>query len=43
MNWSIVEENWKQYKGKVMAHWGKLNDNHLDKIADKRDQLAGKI
>jgi uncharacterized protein YjbJ (UPF0337 family) len=43
MNWDIVEGNWKQFKGMVKEQWGKLNDNHLDKIAGKRDQLAGKI
>lgn len=43
MNWDIVEGNWKQFKGKVQAQWGKLTDDHLDVIAGKRDQLAGKI
>lgn len=43
MNWDIVEGNWKQFKGKVKAKWGKLTDDHLDEIAGKRDQLAGKI
>ena len=43
MDWNIVEGNWKQFKGKVKAQWGKLSDDHLDVIAGKRDQLAGKI
>lgn len=43
MNWDIVEGNWKQFKGKVKARWGKLTDDHLDAIAGKRDVLAGKI
>ena len=43
MNWDIVEGNWKQFKGKVKEQWGKLTDDHLDKIAGKRDQLTGKI
>ena len=43
MNWDIVEGNWKQYKGKVKAQWGKLTDDHLDVIAGKRVELAGKI
>ncbi|MCL5800978.1 MAG: CsbD family protein [Gammaproteobacteria bacterium] len=43
MNWDIVEGNWKQFKGKVKTRWGKLTDDHLDVIAGKRDQLAGKI
>jgi uncharacterized protein YjbJ (UPF0337 family) len=43
MNWDIVKGNWKQFKGKVKAQWGKLTDDHLDVIAGKRDELAGKI
>ncbi|MBS1156927.1 MAG: hypothetical protein H6R07_2851 [Proteobacteria bacterium] len=43
MNWNIIEGNWKQYKGMIKARWGKLTDDHLDVIAGKRDQLAGKI
>lgn len=43
MNWDIVEGNWKQFKGKVNAQWGKLTDDHLDEIAGKRDELAGRI
>ena len=43
MNWDIVEGNWKQFKGKVKAQWGKLSDNHIDLIAGKRTELAGKV
>lgn len=43
MNWDIVEGNWKQYKGRVKAQWGKLTDDHLDVIAGRRIALAGKI
>jgi uncharacterized protein YjbJ (UPF0337 family) len=43
MNWDIVEGNWKQFKGKVKARWGSLNDDHLDVIARKRVELSGKI
>ena len=43
MNWDIIEGNWKQYKGKVKAQWGKLTDDHLDVIAGRRTELAGKI
>ena len=42
-NGDIVKGNWKQFKGKVKAQWGKLTDDHLDEIAGKRDELAGKI
>jgi uncharacterized protein YjbJ (UPF0337 family) len=43
MNWDIVEGNWKQFKGKAKAQWGKLTDDQLDVIAGKRVELAGKI
>lgn len=43
MNWDNVEDNWKQCKGKVKAGWRKLTDDHLDVIADKRIESAGKI
>ncbi len=37
------EGNWKQVKGKVKEHWGKLTDDDLNVIDGKRDQLEGKI
>ena len=43
MYWDIVEGNWKQFKGKVKAQWGKLSDSHIDLIAGKRTELAGKV
>ena len=43
MNWDIAEGNWKQFRGNVKAEWGKLTDDHLDVIAGKRIELAGKI
>lgn len=43
MNWDIVEGNWKQFKGKVKAQWGKLSDDHIDLIAGRRTELAGKV
>jgi len=43
MTWNIVESNWKRFKGKVKAKWGKLTDDHRDVIAGKRVELSGKI
>jgi len=43
MNWDIVEGDWKQFKGKVKAQWGKLTVDQLDVIAGKRVELAGKV
>lgn len=41
MNWDVIEGNWKQYKGQVKAHWGRLSNGHLEIIAGKREQLEG--
>ena len=43
MNWDRIEGNWKQFKGKVKEHWGKLTDDQIDVIAGKREQLAGRV
>jgi uncharacterized protein YjbJ (UPF0337 family) len=43
MSWNVIEGNWKQYAGKVKAHWGKLTDDHIAAINGRREQLAGKI
>jgi uncharacterized protein YjbJ (UPF0337 family) len=43
MNWDRIEGNWKQFKGNVKEQWSRLTDAHLDVIAGKREQLAGKI
>lgn len=36
LNWDGVEGSRKQFKGK-------FTDDHIDRVAGKRDQLAGKI
>ncbi len=43
MNKDTIEGNWKEFKGKVKSHWGKLTDDRLDVVDGKRDQLAGEI
>lgn len=43
MNWDIAAGNWKQFKGQVKAHWGKLSDDHLEVIDGKRVELMGKL
>lgn len=42
MNRDIVEGNWKQLKGKVMAQWGELTGDRLDVIAGKRIERSGR-
>jgi uncharacterized protein YjbJ (UPF0337 family) len=43
MNWDEIKGDWKQFAGKVKAHWGKLTDDDLTHIAGKKDELAGKL
>jgi uncharacterized protein YjbJ (UPF0337 family) len=43
MGWNRIEGNWKHFNGKVKEQWGHLTDDHLEKIAGRRDQLEGKI
>jgi uncharacterized protein YjbJ (UPF0337 family) len=43
MNNDRIQGRWKQVKGKVKEHWGKLTDDDLDVIAGRRDQLLGRI
>ena len=41
MNWDQIKGNWAQVKGKAREQWGDLNDNELDRIAGRKDQLIG--
>jgi uncharacterized protein YjbJ (UPF0337 family) len=43
MNWDTAKGNWTLLKGNMKLQWGNLTDDHLSKIAGRRDQLAGKI
>lgn len=43
MNKDIIEGNWKQLKGKVQAQWGKLTNDHIDRISGNRERLKGEI
>jgi len=43
MNRDIVAGNWKQFKGRVKAQWGKLTGGHLDVIDGRRIELSGRI
>jgi uncharacterized protein YjbJ (UPF0337 family) len=43
MNWQQIEGKWKEMKGGVKEHWGKLTDDELTQIEGKRDKLAGLI
>jgi uncharacterized protein YjbJ (UPF0337 family) len=43
MSWDRVEGNWRQLRGKVKVHWGKLTDDQIDQVAGRRDQLVGLV
>ncbi|MBO6754811.1 MAG: CsbD family protein [Roseibium sp.] len=41
MNWDQIEGNWKEFKGKAQAQWGKLTDDEMDRVEGRRTELAG--
>ncbi len=41
MEWSQIEGNWKQFKGKIKEQWADLTDDDLMKIEGNRNQLEG--
>lgn len=43
MNWTIAENNWHQFKGRVRARWIKLDEEQLAVIAGKRPELLKSI
>ena len=43
MNWDTVQGNWKQFKGKMTARWGKSSDDPGDVISGKSEEVVGKI
>jgi len=43
MNWDQIEGQWKEVKGKVREHWGKLTDDDLETIAGKKDKMLGTL
>ncbi len=43
MDWSHIEGNWKQFKGKAKGRRADLTDDDLLKIEGNREQLEGKL
>ena len=43
MNWDQLEGKWKQVKGSVKQHWGKLTDDDLDYMSGSRDRFVGRL
>jgi uncharacterized protein YjbJ (UPF0337 family) len=43
MNKDIAAGQWKQLKGKVREHWGRMTDDEVDQIQGRYENLIGKI
>lgn len=43
MDWSSIEQNWKQFRGNIKQKWVKLSDPDLDRIDGRRDRLEEAI
>ncbi len=43
MNKDVLKGKWKQVRGKVRQHWGKLRNNQLDQIGGRYEGLVGLI
>lgn len=43
MNQDIFSGRWKELKGSVKEHWGKLTNDHLDEINGKSEKLVGRL
>jgi uncharacterized protein YjbJ (UPF0337 family) len=43
MNKDMLAGKWKQIKGSIKQHWGKLTDDEIDRIEGSFDRLVGTI
>ena len=43
MNWSTIENGWKDYKAAAKQQWSKLSDEQLDGTMGKREQLSSRV
>ena len=43
MNWTVAENNWSQFKGRIRARWIKLDEGQLAMIGGKRAELLKSI
>ena len=43
MNWSTIENGWRDYKFSAKQQWNKLSDEQLDGTMGKREQLATRV
>lgn len=43
MDWSSMEQNWKEFRRNVKQKWVKLSDEDLDDINGRRERLEETI
>jgi len=43
MNWTTLQGNWNETKGKVKSKWGRLTDDDLMQVQGQKDRLVGVI
>jgi len=43
MNWTTLQGNWNETKGKVKSKWGRLTDDDLLQVQGQKDRLVGVI
>jgi len=43
MNWTTVQGNWNDAKGRVKTKWGRLTDDDLMQVEGNKDRLVGMI
>jgi uncharacterized protein YjbJ (UPF0337 family) len=43
MNWTLAQDHWPQFKGRIRARWIKLDDEQLTAIAGQRPELLKRI
>jgi uncharacterized protein YjbJ (UPF0337 family) len=43
MNGDILKGKWKELRGQVRAWWGQLNDNDINQIQGRYEQLIGRL
>jgi len=41
MLWDRIEANWRQLRALARRKWSRLNADHIDQIAGKRERLLG--
>ena len=43
VSWDVIERNWQELKGKVLAEWDNLSEDAFDQIVGKHERLVARI